>query len=91
VPSKLKEYPAGTTKPTTDLWQPICSNFSINDGNAASEEEVPNTISNSFLMYPKKLPNADFIITQDRSKNQKNEQSHGHVNTKHEFTQGHSM
>ena len=50
VPSKLNEYPAGITKPTTDFEQPIFSSFSINEGNAASEEEVPNTMSNSFLI-----------------------------------------
>ena len=55
VPSKLKEYPAGTTRPTTDLEQPIFSNFFINDGKAASDEEVPNTINNSSLMNFKKL------------------------------------
>jgi hypothetical protein len=51
VPSRLKEYPAGTTRPTTDFVHPILSSFSISDGSPASDEEVPNTINNSSLMY----------------------------------------
>ena len=51
VPSKLNEYPVGTTRPTTDLLQPIFSSFVIRLGKAASEEDVPRTISNSSLMY----------------------------------------
>ena len=35
---------------TPDFEQPIFSSFSIKEGNAASEEEVPNTMSNSFLI-----------------------------------------
>ena len=50
VPSKLKEYPVGTTNPTTDLEQPIFSNLFIREGIAGSEEEVANTISNSSLI-----------------------------------------
>ena len=50
MPSKLKEYPVGTTKPTTDLLQPIASNFFINEGNADSDDDVANTINNSSLI-----------------------------------------
>jgi len=50
VPSRLNEYPVGTTSPTTDLEQPSRSSFSISEGSALSDDEVPSTISNSSLM-----------------------------------------
>ena len=52
VPSRLKEYPVGTTSPTTDFEAPSRSSFSISWGSALSEDDVPNTSSSSSLMYP---------------------------------------
>src|SRR5258708_3958474 len=37
VPSRLNEYPVGTTSPTTDLEQLSRSSFSIKDGSALSD------------------------------------------------------
>src|SRR5580698_2019794 len=50
VPSWLKEYAVGNTRPTTDLSQPSCSSLSINCGKTVSEELVPITSSNSAPM-----------------------------------------
>ena len=43
VPSRLNEYPAGTTRPTTGFEQPRVSILAISPGNAVSEDEVPIT------------------------------------------------
>ena len=40
VPSRLNEYPVGTTIPTTGRDTPRCSSFAINRGSAVSEEDV---------------------------------------------------
>src|SRR3954449_7467324 len=54
VPSRLKLYPVGITRPTTGLDAPRPSIFSIICGSTVSEEEVPSTISSSSLMYTMK-------------------------------------
>jgi hypothetical protein len=51
VPSRSKEYRVGITSPNTDLCAPSVSSFAIIRGNAASEDDVPRTISSSSLMY----------------------------------------
>ena len=50
VPSRLNEYPDGTTSPTTDFEQPSRSSFCINGTSADSDDEVPSTVSSSSLM-----------------------------------------
>ena len=49
VPSRLKEYPVGTTSPTTERLHPACSSLRISDGSADSEELVPSTSQSSSL------------------------------------------
>src|ERR1035441_1310990 len=51
VPSRLKEYPEGTTRPTTDFEQPNRSSLTMMRGKATSEEEGPSTSSSSSLRY----------------------------------------
>ena len=50
VPSRLKEYPAGTMSPTVGRAHPTCSILAISPGKAVSEEEVPTTRRSSSLM-----------------------------------------
>src|SRR5690606_29114049 len=45
VPSRLKEYPVGMTRPITDREQPKRSIFCIIKGSTDSEDEVPSTIT----------------------------------------------
>ncbi|MNG26836.1 hypothetical protein D3C84_1118750 [compost metagenome] len=51
LPSRLKQYPDGTTKPTVDFSQPSFSNLPIKRGKADSEDDVPSTNTNSSRMY----------------------------------------
>src|SRR5712692_2966769 len=51
VPSRLNEYPVGTTRPTTGFAQPRYSSFAISRGRADSDEEVPSTMRISSPMY----------------------------------------
>ncbi len=44
----------GMTRPTTCLEQPRRSSFNISAGNAASDEDVPSTTSNSSRIYRRK-------------------------------------
>jgi hypothetical protein len=50
VPSVLKLYPVGNTRPTTEAEAPRRSSFCIMSGSTVSEELVPSTISNSSFM-----------------------------------------
>jgi len=50
-PSGLKVNPEGTTSPTVDFAQPMCSSFLINWGTTDSDELVPSTVKISSLMY----------------------------------------
>ena len=40
VPSRLNEYPVGTTIPTTGRETPRCSIFAMSRGSAVSDDEV---------------------------------------------------
>ena len=47
VPSRLNEYPVGSTSPTTPRLQPSRSSFISSRGSTGSLEEVPSTTSSS--------------------------------------------
>ena len=50
MPSRLNEYPAGITSPTTGFAQPYRSILSSIRGSAASLDDVPSTIRISSRM-----------------------------------------
>src|ERR1700688_4269073 len=50
-PSGLKVSPDGTTRPTTDLEQPMFSSLRIICGMTDSDELVPSTVKISSFMY----------------------------------------
>ena len=51
VPSRLNEYPVGTTTPTVERETPRCSILAISRGSADSEDDVDTIRRNSRARY----------------------------------------
>ena len=66
MPSRLKEYPVGTTTPTVDWSTPAWPILAISRGRADSEDEVETISRNSRARYLNRLkmltPVASFRI-----------------------------
>src|SRR6476469_9620932 len=64
VPSRLNEYPIGTTNPTTCSEQPAYSSFLISEGSAVSEDVVARTTNISSFKYRRYFHRLNPLIQQ---------------------------
>src|SRR5437870_3781145 len=88
VPSRLNEYPEGTTRPTTDFEQPSSSSFRISPGRAGSEEEVQHDQKLLFEI-PQEFPQVDSVGACNQPENDKDEKRAGQADAPHQLRQGH--
>ena len=87
VPSRLNEYPDGTTRPTTERWHPSFSSLSISRGSTDSDEDVPSTMNSSSRSSRDQPEDREAVHSRNEAEHAEHEQQAGGVEAQHQHRQ----